>query len=159
MKIALMITLPTNKGFIFPPFLFSWLTTAPREQSSSARKLHWGCRERGSIPWKRCGSKGGGCSKVKWINLNLVHSRSWLLYFDKVSVHLLKRPPELSSQNGITGSPAETRAHKGRQGLCTGLTPCCFVTSHTFHQGQCLTNRHSSCGRAFVLQSYWAETA
>lgn len=113
MKIALMIALPTNKGFIFPPFLFSWLTTAPREQSSSARKLHWGCRERGSIPWKRCGSKGGCCSKVKWINLNLVHSRSWLLYFDKVSVHLFKRPPELSSQHR---QPSRDKSTQGKAG-------------------------------------------
>lgn len=160
MKITLIIALPTNKGFLFPPFPLPGLTAAPREQSSSARKLPWGCWERGSIPWERSGSKGaprGCCSKVKWINLNWVHSRSWLFYFEKVFAHLFRLPLGLSSLSGSMGSPAETRACKGKQGLCTCLTPCCFPTCHIFHQGQCLTNRHSSSITAFVLQFSYAE--
>lgn len=107
-----------NKGFIFPLFLLPWLMSSPRGQITSARKLLWGFRERGSIPWERCGSKGahGCCSKVKWINLNLVHSRSWLFYFEKVSAHFFRLPLGLSSLIGSMCIPAETRAHKGRQG-------------------------------------------
>lgn len=105
--------------FIFPPFFLPWPTSSPRVQSSSASKLLWGPRERGNhLLWERRGSKGArGCwSKVKWTDLNLARSRSWLFNFEKVSACLFRLCVGLSPLSGRMGSPAETRAHRGRQG-------------------------------------------
>lgn len=152
MKIALMIALPTNKGFLFPPFPLPGLTTAPREQSSSARNLLWGCWERGSIPWERSGSKGarGCCSKVKWINLNWVHSRSWLFYFEKVSAHLFRLPLGLSSLNGSIG-----RAREGRGCTHAWLLAASFPATFSIRDSAWPTD--TALLAAFVLQFWYVE--
>lgn len=147
-----------QQRFSFPSFSPPLTYNRPPDSKVHLQGSYCEGAGRGSIPWDRCGSKGacGCCSKVKWINLNWVHSRSWQFYLEKVSAHLFRLPPGLSSLSGSMGSPAETREHKGKQGL-THLTSCWLLTCHIFHHGQRLTNRHSSSSTAFVLQFCYAE--
>lgn len=131
--------------FIFPPFLLPWPSSSPRVQSSPASKLLWGLRERGNLLWERCRIKGAceGWSKVKWTNLYLVHSRSWLFRFAKVSAHLFRRRAGLSPLSGSMDRPAETRARRGRQSCtCAWLA----VPSLRFLTGTVLLFHHVEHG-------------
>ena len=104
--------------FIFPPFFLPWPTSSHRVQSSPASKPLRGPGERGKLLHQRCESKSvRGCrSEVKRTNTNFAHAKPQLLHFAKVSALFLRLRVVLWPLSSSIGSPAETRARRGRQG-------------------------------------------